>query len=136
MAFTTHYGASDMRGETPNWQPLSDLIGEELTHSFMWMYEFTIDDGTIVHAYKHHETRDYIHLGEDGRTFRYRTEYSDRGRRERSAYDELPPAFAVMGALWTWPMLGFPGEAPLDLIVETVGRLHAARAEPKPHVSP
>jgi hypothetical protein len=57
--------------EDPNWEPLLRLAPEHVD-DFMWMFEVKLDDGTWVHAYKHCETRRYLHLGEDGRAFYYR----------------------------------------------------------------
>lgn len=37
----------------------------------MWMFEVVLADGLIVQAYKHVETRGYLHLGSDGRAFVY-----------------------------------------------------------------
>lgn len=53
----------------PEWQPLLELVGEEVTGDFMWMHEVTLSDGTAVHAYKHFITRQYVHLSEEGETF-------------------------------------------------------------------
>lgn len=56
--------------ETPNWEPLLYLarvyVGE-----FMWMFEVELKGGTRLHAYKHMDTRRYLHLTEDGRAFAY-----------------------------------------------------------------
>lgn len=57
--------------EDPNWEPLVRLAPEHLD-DFMWMFEAKLDDGTRLHAYKHCETRRYLHLSEDGRAFYYR----------------------------------------------------------------
>ena len=54
-----------------NWAPLLALVGEELTSEFMWMYDIELADGALVHAYKHIETRRYLHLAEDGSTLRF-----------------------------------------------------------------
>ncbi|MEX2107821.1 MAG: hypothetical protein WD827_02900 [Solirubrobacterales bacterium] len=53
--------------ETPNWDPLIDF----LAGNFMWMHEVELADGTRLHAYKHRETRRYLHLSSDGRAFFY-----------------------------------------------------------------
>jgi hypothetical protein len=55
--------------ETPNWNPLLDLLAECLAVDFMWMHEVELKDGTRLHAYKHRETRRYLHLSPDGRAF-------------------------------------------------------------------
>jgi hypothetical protein len=66
--------AGDARWEsrTPNWGPLESLLGSDLLCGyFMWMGDIELEDGTILDAYKHHVTRDYLHLASDGRAFRY-----------------------------------------------------------------
>jgi hypothetical protein len=57
--------------EQPSWEPLLDLLGEELVGDFMWMHELRMATGERVHAYKHRDTRRYIHLSEHGRTYVY-----------------------------------------------------------------
>ena len=37
----------------------------------MWMSELRLDDGTRVDAYKHIDTRRYLHLSPSGQAFRY-----------------------------------------------------------------
>jgi hypothetical protein len=64
------------QGDTPNWQPLIDLIGEELVGSFMWMFEVELSNGSRIQAYKHIDTRRYIHLNSEGQAFAYRPEDS------------------------------------------------------------
>lgn len=38
---------------------------------FMWMGAATFADGRVVHAYKHCDTRRYLHLDEAGHAYRY-----------------------------------------------------------------
>ena len=57
------------QGEHPYWEPLLSAIGEELTGTFMWMFEVRLEDGTEVHAYKHIHNRSYLHIAVDGRLF-------------------------------------------------------------------
>lgn len=64
-----------LRGRTaqwddPVWEPLLHLL-RVYVDDFMWMHEVELDDGTRVHAYKHRETRRYLHLSDDGRAFVY-----------------------------------------------------------------
>ena len=61
------------RLERPDWDPLIDLVGLELVRWFMWMGQIELVDDTRVHAYKHVSTRRYLHIGEDGRLFAYRS---------------------------------------------------------------
>jgi hypothetical protein len=58
------------RSDTPNWEPLLNLI-RVYVDDFMWMFEVELKNGTRLHAYKHRETRRYLHLSEDGRAFVY-----------------------------------------------------------------
>ena len=60
------YRGEMMQGETPEWQPLLDAVGEELTGDFMWMFEVRLLDGTPLQAYKHIDSRRYLHLAPDG----------------------------------------------------------------------
>ena len=84
------------QGERPVWQPLLDLVGEDLTGWFMWMYEVELADHAPLHAYKHVSTRRYLHLTEDGRTFAYRSE---------ARYREIAPRDALREAFAKWEQL-------------------------------
>jgi len=84
------------QGDRPVWQPLLDLIGEELTGWFMWMYEVELADPSPLHAYKHIATRRYLHLTEDGRTFAYVPEGN---------YAEIAPRAALREAFAKWEQL-------------------------------
>src|SRR4051812_36637758 len=86
--------------ERPNWDPLLDLVGDELVRWFMWMNQVELADGTAVHAYKHVGTRRYLHLAEDGRAFGY--ERPDRYR-ELRAGAALEAAFGGWDELWPEP---------------------------------
>jgi hypothetical protein len=83
--------------DTPNWTVLEDLVGLHLVGCFMWMFEVELEDGTRVHAYKHSDTRAYLHLGEDGRAFAYVA----KGR-----YRELDLVAALGHAFDQWDRLG------------------------------
>jgi hypothetical protein len=77
---------TSMQGDRPVWEPLLDAVGERVTCDFMWMFEVTLADGTLVQAYKHIETRGYLHLAADGTAY----VYTDRDRyRPMSAADVL-----------------------------------------------
>jgi hypothetical protein len=77
--------------DRPNWEPLLDLLGEELlVAEFLWMSQIDLADGTAVHAYKHILTRRYLHLAEDGRTM----EFTRSGRyRTVDPYDLIASVF-------------------------------------------
>jgi hypothetical protein len=83
------------------WEPLVDLVGAEVAAAFMWMYEAALEDGPDVHAYKHVATHGYLHLGVDGRAFRFR---------EHNRYHEVPIRDALMDAFEGWEDL-YPGVA-------------------------
>ena len=57
--------------EMPTWEPLLNLLGADLVGDFMWMHEIVLDTGERVHAYKHIDTRRYIHLSDTGKTYAY-----------------------------------------------------------------
>ena len=82
--------------ERPVWQPLLDLVGEELVEWFMWMHEIELADQSALHAYKHVSTRRYLHLSEDGRAFSYRSE---------AKYTEVAPCDAIDQAFAGWERL-------------------------------
>lgn len=60
-----------VQGEVPEWRPLLDAVGEYLAETFMWMFEVRLSDGRPLHAYKHIETRRYVHLDPAWNAFRY-----------------------------------------------------------------
>jgi hypothetical protein len=47
-------------------------VGEQVTGDFMWMYEVELEDGTHLQAYKHIDTRGYIHLAAGGQAYYYK----------------------------------------------------------------
>jgi hypothetical protein len=51
-----------VQGSNPDWRPLVEVLGEDLTGSFMWMYEARLASGLPLHAYKHIDTRRYVFL--------------------------------------------------------------------------
>jgi hypothetical protein len=56
--------------ERPDWGPLVELALEHV-EDFMWMYEVELENGVVLHAYKHWETRRYLHLDPAGRAYVY-----------------------------------------------------------------
>jgi hypothetical protein len=85
MARATVLNGSVVQYDQPEWQPLLDAVGEMITGDFMWMHEVELSDGTPLHAYKHIDTSQYLHLTADGRAFVY--ESSDRYRLLRTPMD-------------------------------------------------
>ena len=64
----------------------------------MWMFEVALEDGTSVHAYKHIDTRCYIHLDATGQAWVY--EEPDRYRPWKAA--------EVLAAVFR-PLIGLRG---------------------------
>jgi hypothetical protein len=64
-----HPNATLVQYRHPMWNPLLDLVGEELAGWFMWMCELELASGERLHAYKHRTTRRYLHLTGDARAF-------------------------------------------------------------------
>jgi hypothetical protein len=95
MARRTQRG-SIRQSEHPVWQPLLDLVGEQLVEWFMWMYEVELADQSALHAYKHVATRRYFHLAENGRAFAYRS---------HARYAEISPCEAIDEAFNGWEEL-------------------------------
>jgi hypothetical protein len=56
--------------DKPEWEPLLELAAEHVDE-FMWMFEVELESGLRLHAYKHWETRKYLHLDKEGRAFVY-----------------------------------------------------------------
>ncbi len=86
-----------MRGDWPTWEPLFDAVGEEVASRFMWMFEVDLEDGNVLHAYKHKDTRRSIHLDRHGAAFVYID--PDRYRRMPAA-DILEMVFASLPGLF------------------------------------
>lgn len=80
--------------DAPDWMALEALLGsDELCAHFMWMHDVVLEDGTILHAYKHRWTRCYFHLADDGRAFYYVTGH---------LYCELDPHTAIKAVFADW----------------------------------
>jgi len=59
------------QGEEPEWEPLVNAVGERVTRDFMWMFEVELSDGRSLQAYKHVDTRRYVHLAASGEAYFY-----------------------------------------------------------------
>ena len=79
--------------ELPFWPPLIDLVGLELVDGFMWMLEILLEDDSMLHGYKHIETRRYLHLHEDGGT-----------RVGPGRYREVDPRTALEAVVADWEL--------------------------------
>ena len=102
--------------EEPHWPSLERLVGLELASGFMWMSELRLDDGTRVDAYKHINTRRYLHLSPSGEAFGYEPP---------GLYRPLVLSDAIELAFYGWQRVGARPED-LDLVDDAV-RLAASR---------
>lgn len=62
----------DFKGHRePDWGPLLQSAGGQIAvvENFMWMFEIELDNGMPLQAYKHWETRRYLHLGPQAEAF-------------------------------------------------------------------
>jgi hypothetical protein len=107
--------------ESPDWKPLLDVVGEEITADFMWMFEVELTNGVKLQAYKHIYTRRYVHLDPDGAAFVF--EPRDRYRGFALA-DVLAAVFAPL------PRLAGVTEEQVDRSWAVVERL-SSRPEPR-----
>jgi hypothetical protein len=91
------FKGKECQGDTPDWEPLLNAVGERVTGDFMWMFEVTLTNGNRLQAYKHIDTRCYVHLAHDGSAF-YFSGQDD--------YRSLPAAEAFAAAFAQLPGLG------------------------------
>ena len=87
-----------LQGKEPDWAPLLQTVGEKVTGDFMWMFEVELSIGKRLHAYKHIDTRRYVHLDHKGAAYTYT--YRERYR--------PCPAADVLAAVFT-PLPGLAG---------------------------
>ncbi len=85
------------QGDTPDWRPLLRIMDEELVGCFMWMFEIRTLANKPLHAYKHCDTRCYLHLDRQGRAYAYVPENS---------YRPLGLAVALEAVFSDWSRLG------------------------------
>jgi hypothetical protein len=90
MARRRVFHSATTRCEEPDWRPLEAAVGEEVAPEFMWMFEVVLEGGKLLQAFKHIETRCYLHLSSDGGAFAYQG--ADR-------YLAVPRAKAIAAAL-------------------------------------
>jgi hypothetical protein len=55
----------------PKWEPILHLA-RIYVDELMWMCEVELKGGTCLQVYKHHWTRQYLHLDSEGNAFAYR----------------------------------------------------------------
>jgi hypothetical protein len=106
------------QGDTPDWAPLEQTVGQDVVGDFMWMFEAELEDGRRLQAYKHIDTRRYVHLDADGDAL----VYVDRGRyRPHPVAEVLAAVFAPL----TLELSGVSSEQ-IDRSWAAVERLEAA----------
>lgn len=86
------YEGGATQGDRPEWRPLLDVAGEAIAGDFMWMFEVELSDGRLLQAYKHIDTRRYVHLDDHGAAFMYLSP---------NRYVSVPTAEALAAALGT-----------------------------------
>jgi hypothetical protein len=79
--------------ERPDWGPLVKLAPEHVD-DFMWMFEVELENGIRLHAYKHWETRRYLHLDHGGRAFVYIWN-EDLTADDDGRYEEVDPEWVL-----------------------------------------
>ena len=60
-----------VQGHRPDWRPLLEVAGDEVTGGFMWMYDVRLASGCYLQAYKHFYTRRYVFLDASCNAFAY-----------------------------------------------------------------
>jgi hypothetical protein len=104
-------------GDTPNWEPLLDAVGSEVTDGFMWMFAVRCSDGRRLDAYKHWVTRGYLHLDALGDAF----VYTGAGRYRRTEF--WRQLEAVLSPWWEKDLWGWGPEA----LAAAVAAVHEAK---------
>src|SRR3954452_10893457 len=60
-----------VQGDQPDWQALARVVDEDVMGEFMWMFEVRTEDRERIDAYKHVDTRGYLHLDSRGNAYVY-----------------------------------------------------------------
>jgi hypothetical protein len=106
------------QGDTPDWGPLERTVGYDVVGDFMWMFEVELEDGRMLQAYKHIDTRRSVHLDANCDAL----VYLDRERyREHPVAEVLAAVFAPL----TIELCGVSREQ-IDRSWAAVERLEAA----------
>jgi hypothetical protein len=71
--------------DAPEWEPLLNFAPDHVD-DFMWMFSVELNDGPRLQAYKHHWTRRYLHLADDGRAYVFQ---------EHERYREVVPRWLL-----------------------------------------
>jgi hypothetical protein len=72
----------------PHWEPLVRHLGEDLCQHFMFMASYAISGGKAIHTYKHHATRRYLNIDDNGVFYRY----------QNGAHTQITPEAALAHA--------------------------------------
>ncbi|MFL5868200.1 MAG: hypothetical protein ACJ766_13960 [Thermoleophilaceae bacterium] len=83
-----------VNSKEPDWRPLERLASPYLCSHWMWMFEVATRRGERFHAYKHIDTRCYVHIDIDGNGLAY---HPDEDR-----YSRHPAWVLLRGALRPW----------------------------------
>lgn len=99
----------------PDFEPLTQLLPDELCRHFMAMYQSPSPDGVVIHAYKHIDTRRYLFIDDDGGTWSYGG---------MSSYSRIPLGSALEEAFCGWgDLVGYePADAALVTRMVAVAR--------------
>ena len=84
-------GHMTRQSDKPEWGPFLELAPDHVD-DFMWMFEVELESGLRLHAYKHIETRKYLHLDKEGRAFAYIWPDEIRDADEPGSYREVDPS--------------------------------------------
>ncbi len=127
MPKTTWFAGESDGGGPPLWAPLLAVVGS-LTDGFMWMYEVVLDDGRNLHAYKHCNTRRYLHLDT------HRKAWACQHRPGRSMYRKVGLAGALSEVFADWDGLALgPSVEERALIAKAINA--ARNREPHPRTT-
>lgn len=77
----------------PDWGPLV-AIAPQHVGDFMWMFEVELENGVKLHAYKHWETRSYLHLDHGQRAYVYIWDES-RAEGDDGRYEQVDPGWLL-----------------------------------------
>jgi len=108
--------------ERPNWEPLVNAVGERVAGDFMWMFEVELSDGRSLQAYKHVDTRCYVHLAADGQAHYYK---------EPNRYVPIPGWKIFTAVFRTPPRLGGVTEGQILDSRNAVDRLYERESHEK-----
>lgn len=109
MSNPKRFQGEHVNHDRPDWRPILAMVGPELTGWFMWMGELELSDGARVHAYKHRDTRRYLHLAVDGRAFYYDWDGKTPGGGPYD-YVEMPRTRALDAVVRGWKRMLRPAD--------------------------